>query len=211
MTRRYSEAAPSDYTELYENYFSSPDTRTGRSRADGATRKFLPYLPDAEREDVVQSIFEKCMRAEVIENYDSKRAGFGSIFYLVSRSVCSNWIRSNENKPLVCLRGASIAPPNDQTLKKGEVHVESILEPHADATGQLDARRVLADLMDYATGCKADPKCNRDRMLLDVLLLLANGCSQVEAASVVGVSRNTISKWLTKHLPNKFHGLNDIS
>jgi RNA polymerase sigma factor (sigma-70 family) len=211
MTRRYSELAPTNYTELYDSYFANPDPRTNRTRADGATRKFLPRLSDEEREDVVQSIFEKCLRAKVIENYNPERAGFGSIFYLVSRSVCSNWLRTNENKPLVCRRGATIMPPSDQTLMKGEVHAESILALQTDATAQLDARRVLADLMDYATACHKDPKCNRDRMLLDVLHLLANGCTQVEAAEVVGVSRNTISKWLTKHLPKKFHGLNDIS
>jgi len=213
MTRRYSEPAPTSYEELYDAYFSNADPKTSRPRVYGATCKFLPNLPEAEREDIISAIFEKCLKAKIIENYDPERAGFGSVFFLVVRSVCANWMRCNQNKPLVRLRGPSIVNREEKSrgdAGRGAVYGEKVMRPVDHAENQTHARRTLIALFEYAEACFENPTCNRDRVLLDVLVHLANGATQMETAERVGVSRATLTKWLTKHLPKKFSGLNEI-
>jgi DNA-directed RNA polymerase specialized sigma24 family protein len=158
----------------------------------------VPHSSEDEKDDLVHQVFERMLRFKSLETFDPSRNSFGGWTWLVTRTVCVNFIRSVPRTP------TSQRVLNPSFFERLDRQHDLILNgtcdtskldyaPEAWSVGPqqeraLEALEVLEVLEDFAEDHE-NPKA------VELLRLLADGGRGVDVAKDVGICESRVTWW----------------
>jgi len=191
---------PTDYDDLYRYYIQGE-----RSLCSSLVRTMMPYATPDELETLPEDVFLRIQEKDMIKVFDPSKANFGGVIFFVTRTIVGNYLAKKSRNPLTGLCGGSLSStePEDGLFEPGAYSLTRLFgAPTPRYEAQLDARRILSELFDWAKALHDAPRHKRDQSLYPLLEMVAEETDPKEAAVRLGVTPSTISNWLV-HIKDK--------
>jgi len=187
---------PANYDELHAHYFAGSN-----SLAQQLVRSAIRFTGDASdmREEILQDAFVKLMSMDIIARFDVKKANFGGMIFCAVRSIVGNYMGSRTRNPMTGLHGGSLSETSSDEFEMGTFTLDRMFatEDVATTASALDAKARIGRLIDVLTWRQACPANKRDRNLLSLLQLMADGYTPLECSARLKVTNSTIHNWMT--------------
>lgn len=198
-------SAPHDYTELFDRYHDVLRLWAWRFNAASPAGGSLVRSPE-DVDDVVSSLFEVCLRRDVLARFDASRGiKFGTFLLTVLRNHIKDQQRELARRPWELLSDPEHFLGDNRSWLS--TRVSAALENSPSGTADETAARLLADsLRQRLQEHTATPgAATHDMTVCDPLVLWdaavslvwEDAWSTVELARRVGLHRSTIRRWLT--------------
>ena len=188
---------PKNYDDLYRYYIHGDGN--GNSLCHKIIRSILSHSTEDERETLAHDVFERVMKSNMLEKFDSDKANFGGVIFFVTRSIVVNHLDRKGRTPLTGLNGGSlvITDPDDEVFEPGVYNLERLFSADVPDTGDaLDASKTVRILILWAKGLYDKPAHKRDASLYPLLGLLREGFNPKECGQELGVTPSTVHNWL---------------
>lgn len=185
---------PSSYEDLYLHYFADK-VSLGRQ----LVRHFIKFTDAEEFEDLVNDSFTRMIGNRILEKFNPEKANFGGAVFFCVRSACVNHLSRRSREPLTGLRGGSIVEDLDSDVPSHTyaLSLGMYLESKAPSIeGVLIAEQEVSILRAYVKRRKEKNQNKRDRCISDLVDLLYEGYTELEAAEKLGVTLTTIRNWM---------------
>lgn len=185
---------PESYEDLYSYYIEGPD-----SLCSAIIRKKLRHVTDEEIEVLRHDVFVRILEKDLLERYDPAKANFGGVIYFVTRSIVSNHLDRKGRNPLTGLNGGTLVEydTDEDNFEPGMYNLGRMFSTAVpDYASEIDARDMVARLIEWATELTENGRSKRDRSILPLIELMAEQRDTRECADALGVTASTIFNWI---------------
>jgi len=181
---------PENAEQMWNHYFAGSD-----SIANQVLRTMMPYASSEEREDLLQTAVVRAIEHNIIGKFDRTKGNFGGLVYVCVRSAVSNHLGKKERGPIDGLSKGSIVETDDE-FEFGQFQLGRMFAVDTRIDEALDASEKLGSLFSYCKDCLRRNGHKRDRSLLPLLEMLAEGLAPKDCAEKLGVTLSTVHNWM---------------
>lgn len=186
---------PKSYEDLYRHYFT---VKGGKSIVGTLLHGIMRFATEDEMESLMQDVFERMMRGNLLEKFDPAKGNFGGILFVAVRSVAANYLGRKSRDPLGALNaGSLVESTDDEEFEVGTYSLDR-RESGEDLERATIARDAVARLKVEVAKLVKKADNLRERSLLKVVDLLAEESTPDEIAVALGVSRGTAHNWIAR-------------
>lgn len=188
--KRTNNFVPANIEEFYTHYVMGSD-----SLVNQILRQMLPYGTPEEREDLASGVVLRAMEHKSIEKYDAGKANFGGVVFFLTRSVVTHHLSRKSHDPVTGLNGGSLTSTDGEDFELGAFSLERMFGTD-EFERSVVAKSTLDKLVDFAKRAAAKASNKRDRSLLPLMNLMAQGYEPKEIAGQLGVTQSTVGNWV---------------
>lgn len=186
---------PKNYEDLYQHYFK---VTAGKSIVGTLLHGIMRFATEDEMESLMQDVFERMMRHNMLEKFDPAKGNFGGVLFVAVRSIAANHLGKKSRDPLGGLYGGSLVEnTDDEDFEVGTYSLDR-RDSGVDVERGAIAREAVAQLKAECTKLVKKADNLRERSLLKVVDLLAAESTPDEIAKTLGVSRGTAHNWIAR-------------